>query len=198
MKQERVLLLTALVLALFSFKNSDTSQIVTNNREATNNSFDEQTQSDDKLDSLCVNTFSFVNIRFSNRLDTLLKVLGTPDSIANPHYECGYLSEVSAVVYYYKGITFNVFNNRAELNEIDFSKQSIVINYKYGLLSSKTTIKEIISKFPKSYAKAIKEKNDNKQMNISIRLIAVKGTDSFIDLTFLNGKLVNLSTWEDC
>ena len=148
------------------------------------------------FDIIYTSTFSYRGLQFNNKLKDLLKISGTPDSIVDPHYECGYLSEVKTVVYYYKDVLYDVYNDKAAVNEVDFRKTPIKISYKFGTLSSETTVSQIKRLFPKSFAKLSSDAND--KGNISIRLFAEPMTDEFIDLTFVDGKLVSLSTWSDC
>lgn len=195
-----ILLLSLTIVYSFSRheKTIDYHVELNNDSKDTSKLTPEEKKFYDSYNVIETKTFLFKGVKIYNNLDTLLNKLGKADSIVNPKYECGYYADLSAIIYYYPGYSFNVYKNIADINTIDFTKSNITINYKFGTLSKMTTLREIAEKFPKSYNEAMKEKDSTDIKTLRVRFFSEQNTDLFIDLLFIDEKLVSLDTWEDC
>lgn len=146
-------------------------------------------------------SLQFNSIGFETDVDELIQKMGQPDSILDPAKECGYFDaeSVPLKIYYYSAISFRVYNGKAEMNVINFSGSDIQLNYSGLTLDSHTSLKNIQTRFPASYAEAdtTKEGPNNKEY-IFVRLLPKAQVDDLIVLKFFQGKLIEFSLWIPC
>jgi hypothetical protein len=127
----------------------------------------------------------------------LLAVLGKPTKTENYDSDCGLTleQEVAKVlkVYYYGKTLFLVYDNMADLIEIDFTTGNF--NYKTAKinLSASTTLQDLQKVYPQSVKEAMKE---NKGTLVRLRPCDI--CDGYCFLYFKNGRLVGLRWYEDC
>ena len=85
-------------------------------------------------------------------LKTLIKIFGKPDKIEDYNSECGLTAEQekakSLKIYYYDKTKFMVYNNVADLLEMDFTTTKFTYKTDKIKLSGKTTFKDIQKFYP--------------------------------------------------
>jgi hypothetical protein len=133
-------------------------------------------------------------VSFQTHINKFLKEMGKPDSILDPHYETGWFAEAKIPVklYCYKGSSFHVFRDTAQMQKINFKVNPKLDWQSNGLtLNSKTSMDEVRNSFPLSYKTSITEigNEDGHQL----RLLFYHGQ---LLLSFTNGKLESLEYWE--
>jgi hypothetical protein len=151
-------------------------------------------------DSFYYDSITVDGLKFRTPIKTFLQKMGKPDSIVSPKYECGYFAEegIPVKVYYYKGSSFHVYHDSAEINVIDFErKNDLIISNSKVALSNKTGLEDIKIYFPGSFEESYKE-NPGYNDNRLIRLYSDKYGFSRFYLNFFKNKLKSLEYWEPC
>ena len=71
-----------------------------------------------------IENISFEGIKFKDAKSRMTNIMGIPDSIIEPKYECGPFSEdwqrIKFYQYYFDNMNFIVYQNKAEIQEIKF------------------------------------------------------------------------------
>ena len=71
------------------------------------------------------NRISYNNINFTDTKARMLSIMGKPDSIVEPKYECGPFSEawenMKFYQYFYGNMNFIVYNEKAEIQDLYFA-----------------------------------------------------------------------------
>jgi hypothetical protein len=145
-------------------------------------------------DSLSFDSIRVNGLKFRTHIKTFIQKMGKPDSIVTPHYDCGYFAEegIPVKVYYYKGSSFHIYRDTAELNLLDFKKdKDRELTTNKFKLSANTTLDEIEKYFPNSYRSSTKEDGNG-------NLIRVPFYCGQLQLGFSNGKLSDIEYWEPC
>ncbi|MBY0481047.1 MAG: hypothetical protein K2Q21_06815 [Chitinophagaceae bacterium] len=127
----------------------------------------------------------------------LLRVLGKPTKIEIFEGECGLTEEQEKAKvrnwYYYDSTKFLLFDNEAQISEVNFRSGKFTYTTAKIKLSNKTTFQDLQKVYPVSTKAAIKENNGN-----MVRLSPCSDCDGYCFLYFEKGKLVKLEWWEPC
>ena len=138
---------------------------------------------------------------FSKQAD-FLKVFGKPTKIENFEPECGsyaaYAEErpkgLKFYIYFKGQIKYIIFDKKADFDEVNFLKDTTTfVTYKKIKISSKTTIKVLEKKFPKSFKEFKIEKS-----NIFRLKFDTQDCDDQIQFEIKNGKVVSMNYWTPC
>jgi len=125
--------------------------------------------------------------------EKILELIGQPDSISEPNYECGFHSTAEQgrkfYQYYYGSMNFILSDKGADIERISFDKtQEIQINDLR--VHHKTTFDEIVKLMNLKIAP---------NANPSFLIIHPKGAyDEHYELEFKEGKLIQFSIWTPC
>lgn len=140
-----------------------------------------------------VDSIIFKNNKMYTTLQKMQQVMGKPDSIIEPKYECGIFSEdwqgVKFYQYFYGEMNYIVSEGQAEIERIIFDKNTILfIN---GIeLNSKMTFDEVI--------KALKiMRIDTKNKSI-IEIHPKRIPDEYFYLKFKDDKLFQFDRYAPC
>jgi hypothetical protein len=114
-------------------------------------------------DRLSADSVRISKVSFQTYFPLFSKLMGKPDSIVDPHYETGWFAEanIPVKVYYYKGSSYHIFRDTAQMQRIDFKMNPDLEFSRNGLrLNSKTTFESMQEYFPESYKSSISEIGD--------------------------------------
>lgn len=120
-----------------------------------------------------------------------------PDSITSMYAECGYLKGKTIKQYYFNGAIFLVYDNRAELSEINFETSDLIIEGSELTLSKNTILSEFDDKYESSYQQR-GESFYNNASYVTLRFRVHKDWDEYIHLLFKNDKLIQFIIWNPC
>lgn len=145
-------------------------------------------------------------IPFTTSTDSLVKLLGQPDSITRPLYDCGgYVEGYEGVgdkveLYHYGNSRFVAYaNSRADMMEIDFTSGKFALKVEKTLLDKNTTFVSFGKIFPESCASAYDWNNGGKGKTYKIVRVLPKGYEDDAWLFwFDNGLLVRAEYWISC
>jgi hypothetical protein len=145
-------------------------------------------------DRMSTDSISIGKVSFQTHINKFIKEMGEPNSIVDPQYEAGWFAEarIPVKLYYYKGSSFHVFRDTAQMQKINF-KVNPKLEWRSNnlTLNSKTSIDEVKNYFPLSYKTSITEMGN--EDGHKIRLLFYHGQ---LLLSFTNGKLESLEYWE--
>lgn len=131
-----------------------------------------------------------------NKTD-LLRILGKPTKVEAFQTDCGMTEEEeNAKVrnwYYYDSTKFFVYDNKAEIVEINFRSGKFTYTTAKIKLSNKTRFQDLQKVYPISTNVAIKENNGK-----IVRISPCPNCDGYCLLFFEKGILVKLEWWENC
>jgi len=101
-----------------------------------------------KEDTIHLDLASVRGINLFTSKEKLISILGEPDSIVNPHYECGGFSEdwqrKLFLQYYYGSLVFIGNEEDYQIEFIHFDKDTTISVYYKGIIfNSKTRIEEM-------------------------------------------------------
>jgi hypothetical protein len=142
------------------------------------------------LDSISVSS-----ITTNTKAEEIIDILGQPDSIFNPLYECGDFSEENidtVIILRYKGIDFLNSDGLTYFYNLDFKNIKFDVKLNHLHLTNQTNIKELKDLFPQSYTRCLEEGSG------TIRLWICNECDGQIQLYFENDKLISLNYWSPC
>ncbi len=152
-------------------------------------------------DTISFYKFSYRNVPGITSKSKIIETLGQPDSVVNPHYECGGFSEdwqeKTYLQLFYNSVDFIGPDEDYFLERADFeSDNSLNLYYKDVKLNSKTNIKLFKELFPKSYKnrKVIKEKNQIEQLYLYFTYVS----DDKIIAIFKKGFLIKIFYYTPC
>jgi hypothetical protein len=127
----------------------------------------------------------------------LFRVLGKPTKIEISDAECGLTEEQEKAKvrnwYYYDSTKFFIFDNKAEVVEVNFRNGKFTYNTTKIKLSNNTTIQDLQKVYPVSTKAALKENNGK-----IVRIRPCEDCDGYCLLYFEKGKLVKLEWFEPC
>jgi len=154
-----------------------------------------------KEDTIFLNLISIKAVNFFTTREELIRCLGKPDSIVNPHYECGGFSEdwqqTVFLQYYYGGFNYIGSEELYQIETINFDQDStILLYYKDFIFSGQTKIDQLSQIFPTSF-KNRTVKNGDPDQEI-IRLLLYPPSDDIVFFYFKNGRLFKLKYWSPC
>ncbi len=119
------------------------------------------------------------------------------DSIKNFSAECGYLAEKDSVkIYYVNGCSFFVYEDYAELSELDFSLSNEKLVHPQITLRKGTELNEF-EKFENSFRNRKESKKDNIAYTV-LTFLPNKESDGRFRFLFVNGKLKSFYIWNPC
>lgn len=154
-----------------------------------------------RYDTISLDEVFYRNINLQPKKSELIFYLGEPDSIVNPHYECGGFSEdwqgQEFLQYYFKSMNFIGAGDNYIIENIDF-KTDTTINLVYrGMnFNNKTSLMDIKNYFPKSFANRVVI--DESMKNYNFYLFPELISDDKVILKFENGQLVKLEYYSPC
>jgi hypothetical protein len=140
-----------------------------------------------------------VNNTVPNQLtkQDLLRLMGKPTKITGFNGECGLTDEQENAkernIYYYDSTQYFVYDNKAELYNINFRNGKFTYRTDKILLSNKTKFGDLAKWFPANTHASLLENQG--QM---VRIPACKDCDLFCLLYFEKDRLVSLEWWEQC
>lgn len=154
-----------------------------------------------KQDTMQLNLVSVNGVKFYSTPEELNYCLGRPDSIVNPHYECGGFSEdwqqVVFLQHYYGHIIFIGCGNNLQLEFINFNKDTtITLKYREFSINGSTRIEDMSSMFPKSYKNRY-IKNEQSLIEV-MRIAPWPLSDDMVRFWFKNGILSKMEYWTPC
>jgi hypothetical protein len=127
----------------------------------------------------------------------LLKQLGSPSKVEKVNFECALTPEQEKAkvhnFYYYGKTMFFIYDQKAQLMNLDFISGKFIYKTPKITLTSKTTFEEIEKIYPQATKNALKENKGE-----MIRLRPCKKCDGQVLLYMKNGKLAQLELWEPC
>jgi hypothetical protein len=132
-------------------------------------------------------------VSFQTHFPLFSKLMGKPDSIVDPHYKAGWFAEakIPVKIYYYKGSSYHIFLDTAQMLKIDFKVNPDLEFSRNGLrLNSKTTFESMQEYFPESYKSSISEIENEGHL---IRVLFYHGQ---LYLSFSHGQLHSIEYWE--
>ncbi len=153
------------------------------------------------MDSLDLNQVSINGVNFYSTKDDLLLHLGEPDSIVNPHYECGGFSEdwqqEVFLQYYYGSYNFIGSNESYQIEIINFYQDStIALCYKDFTFSCQTRIDQMCKIFPNSCKnRNLDERAPDQEI---LRFLVYPSSDDLVLFYFKNGRLVRMKYYSPC
>ena len=131
-----------------------------------------------------------------NKAD-LLRKLGTPTKIEPFEGECGLSDEQENAklrnLYYYDSTKFFIYDNKAQIIEVNFRNAKFTYTTEKIKLSHNTTFQDLQKVYPISAKAAIKENNGD-----MVRIRPCASCDGYCLLYFEKGRLVKLEWWEPC
>lgn len=136
----------------------------------------------------------FRGIKLKSNKSNILEIMGKPDSIVEPKYECGAFSEdwvgIPFYQYFYDRMNFIVFEEKGEIENIEFIDDTeIEMN---GIkMNNEMTFKEI------SRLLKIKTPSDNPSKNQIILYPKEKLDENYI-LEFKKDKLYKFDRFDPC
>ena len=140
-----------------------------------------------------------INNSIPNKLTTteLVRLLGKPTKIEINKGECGLTEEQEKSkvksIYYFDCTKFIIFDNNAEILEVNFRNGKYTYKTDKIKLSNTTSFQELQKIYPESTKTALKENNGN-----MVRIRPCSTCDGDCILYFEKGKLVKLEWWEPC
>ena len=118
----------------------------------------------EEWESFKPDTLNIQQLRINNKplftsKDSLLILYGQPDRIIDSaggfakqeDFDKGLERQMSYNLYIYPNIRFAVYENKAQVNHIDFRNGDIKVTYPKGLLSNKFDLQQAKEQFPVSY-----------------------------------------------
>ncbi len=127
----------------------------------------------------------------------LINIWGKPDSTDIHIAGCNSIPADSIMVYYFKGVTFNTYNDFAGLESISFILSNETIVYPKIKINSQTKLSFFKLNYPDSYKTREEHYKDDNLYSV-LRFKTHKDWDDIIILTFINKKLSGLSIWIPC
>ncbi len=163
----------------------------------------EETKKKYSPDTLEINSIRVNGIPFYASLKQLIDTFGKPDSIVKPYYECGPYSDTTKIKnlkqYWYGESSFHVINDKAEIDNIDFSDGKFTIESFQIKLNKKTTVDDLKKVFPNSVNLSIfRADPDTKEMYQFVRFSPGRSYDSMFFLKFKDNKLISFAFWHPC
>ncbi|MEZ4990845.1 MAG: hypothetical protein R2824_10555 [Saprospiraceae bacterium] len=144
--------------------------------------------------TLSVEEISFGGLKFKGTKSALIELMGKPDSIVEPKYECGPFSEDSQGMkfyqYYYGGMNFIVYQALAEIQNINFS------GYEVLKISGKEFTQD--TDFDTALEKLGIVLNEDNYSKDQILIYPEEPLDEHYILKFENGKLHQFDRFEPC
>ena len=129
----------------------------------------------------------------------LIKRLGKPTKIEPLRFdeECGLTDEQEHAKqrnwYYYDSTRFFVYDNKADMLELNFRNGKFVYTTDKIKLSNTTTLGDLQKVYPASTKAAIKENKGT-----MVKISPCPKCDGYCFLYFEKGKLVKLEWWDPC
>ncbi|WP_297097412.1 hypothetical protein [uncultured Draconibacterium sp.] len=154
-----------------------------------------------RYDTISLDEVYYGRVNLHPKKQELTFCLGEPDSIVNPHYECGGFSEdwqeQEFLQYYYKSLNFIGTDDNYIIEHIDFKADTTInLNYKGKNLNHRTSLTDIRTYFPKSFDNRFVV--DEPKQNYIFYLFPQLISDDKIMLMFENGLLVKLEYYSPC
>ena len=142
---------------------------------------------------------SLINNSIPSKLSKaqLILSLGKPTKIEVYDGECGLTEEQEKAKqrnwYYYNGTKFFIYDNNADIVELNFRSGKFTYTTSKIKLSNATTFQELQKVYPASTKAAIIENGGN-----MVRIRPCSDCDGYCILYFEKGRLVKLEWWEPC
>lgn len=127
----------------------------------------------------------------------LKKIWKQPDSTYKYIAGCSSIPSDSLTMYYYKGVTFAVYDDSAELESISFPLSNETITHPLIKLNKETQLDFFKAHFQNSY-RGREEYYENDRLYSTLRFKTHKEWDDIIILLFIDKKLIGLSFWSPC
>jgi hypothetical protein len=153
------------------------------------------------MDSVWLND----QIPYTSTPSQVKEVLGEPDSVTTPNYECGaYIAgeepwgEIVELMHF-QGTRIVTFKDKAELVVIKVREWDCTLHHPKIILSGYTSLEELAEVFPKS----VQQSNDWKDVRNgnTYRLVLIAPKPNWDDkwvLKFLDNKLIEIEYWTPC
>ncbi len=154
-----------------------------------------------KVDSIQLDQITIDGVNFYSNKQELIDGLGKPDSIVNPHYECGGFSDDGQaqifIQYFYQSFNFIGSNDAYQIEKINFQNNDLIsINFKGFKFNNETKINVFKGLFPKSYkSRSVKAGKSNYE---GLTLLPSILSDDRTFFTFKDGLLVEFEYWTPC
>lgn len=134
--------------------------------------------------------FRINGLLFKSSKEEVIKKLGSPSKVFEPHYECGAFSDYGEVKNYalkYENFQFiGNDTNKYRLEELNFnSETNVEITYKGRLLSDQTTKQDFAAIFKVTFTSEVVG-------------FYYQGCDCSLIFEFVNGRLSKMHFWSQC
>ncbi len=144
--------------------------------------------------TLSIDEISYGGLKFKDTKSALIKVMGKPDSIVEPKYDCGPFSEewqgIKFYQYFYGDMNFIVYQDLAEIQDVNFSRsESLKIS---GVEFTRET------DFDTALEKLGIELNEDNYSKAQILIYPEEPLDEYYILKFENGRLQQFDRFEPC
>jgi len=140
-----------------------------------------------------LDSISFEGILLKSKKEKIIEILGSPDSINEPKYECGFHSEDEQgerfYQYFYGSMNFILSDSESDIERILFDDTQELLVYGFRI-NSETTFEEIINHF------GIRN-NDYPNKN-TLTFLPKGGYDEQYYFIFENEKVVEFEIWTPC
>jgi hypothetical protein len=146
------------------------------------------------LDVLDIDSLTIRGHKLNVNINKFNKVWRESDSIKSYFAETGPLEGKTVKSFYNKGAVFELYDDRASLVEIDFTKSNEKITYN-KLIFDKETLYGSLSMFKNSCKIAKRYKKSNDEI-IKVEFLTKKEWDEHIFLVFKNEKLIEFYFYE--
>lgn len=127
----------------------------------------------------------------------LMRSLGKPSKIEPLEGECAMSEEEEKAkvkkCYYYDSTRFFIYDEKAEISEVNFRSGKFTYATPKILLSKNTTIQDLQKVYPVSTKAATRENNQ-----VMVKISPCADCDGYCILYFEKGKLVRLEWWQPC
>lgn len=141
-------------------------------------------------------SLSFNGLKMWSTKSEIINVLGQPDRIYEPNFECGFLSSDEQGKPFYAMVYENVVfvgndKDKYVLDEIDLA-DGLTINYGNQELSNKSNLDRLIEVIGDKKFESLHDTSTDS------RTLFNKGSDGGWRFTLENGRLVSIGFWSPC
>jgi hypothetical protein len=147
--------------------------------------------------SLNYKLFRYRELGFFNKKSEILSQLGVPDSITEPQYECGFLSEAEQAKKYhsenFKNTVFTGNDEEGYLLESLLFEDGFSIRYGEFVLTARTTVADLTSILGAEWATDLED-----GLNGSVVISFGEQSDDGMRFVIRNGFLQKLAYWSPC
>ncbi|QCE40493.1 hypothetical protein [Psychroserpens sp. NJDZ02] len=188
------IILIAFTISLVSCKIKDSNDHIKESLNTTKivNSIKKEKTTTKKniLDILDVDSIKIKGFKTNINIEKFKLNWKNSDSIRTYIPDCGPMEGKKIKEFYFRGTIFELSDKKANLKEVDFTKNDNEIKHPRIILNRHTSIKQI-KKFKNSFLNR-KEYNIRTDKYVKIKFLTKEGWDDRIILVFKNGMLVEL------